>query len=97
MYKERESRLKSLHQEEMEELTSRLRVANDKLLTAKADHEDDLERERERRLKDLARQADDHRRAVEDLRSEYAATLDKVKELKAYELNSTRDAADVTK
>ena len=68
MYKERESRLKSLHQEEMEELTSRLRVANDKLLTAKADHEDDLERERERRLKDLARQADDHRRAVDDLR-----------------------------
>ena len=54
-------------------------------------------RERERRLKDLGRQSDEHQQAVEDLRREYMATLDKVKEIKTYQLDSTRDAAQVTK
>ena len=54
-------------------------------------------RERERRLKDLGRQSDEHHQAVEDLRREYMATLDKVKEIKTYQLDSTRDAAQVTK
>ena len=54
-------------------------------------------RERERRLKDLARQSDEHHQAVEDLRREYMATLDKVKEIKTYQLDSTRDAAQVTR
>ena len=44
LYKEKEARLKSLHQEEIEDLTRRLALANDKLLTVKADHEDELER-----------------------------------------------------
>ena len=44
MYKEKETRLKSLHQEEIEDLARRLALANDKLLTVKADHEDELER-----------------------------------------------------
>ena len=54
-------------------------------------------REREKRLKDLARQSDEHHQAVEDLRREYMATLDKVKEIKTYQLDSTRDAAQVTR
>ena len=48
-------------------------------------------------MKDLARQSDEHHQAVEDLRREYMATLDKVKEIKTYQLDSTRDAAQVTR
>ena len=48
-------------------------------------------------MKDLGRQSDEHQQAVEDLRREYMATLDKVKEIKTYQLDSTRDAAQVTK
>ena len=97
VYKEKESRLRSLHQEEIEDLTHRLRVANDKLVTAKAEHEDELEAERERRVRDLARQSEEHCRAVESLRAEYMTALDKVKEIRARELDSLKDATDITR
>ena len=97
VYKEKESRLRSLHQEEIDDLTHRLRVANDRLVAAKADHEDEMEAERERRVKDLARQSEEHTRAVEALRTEYLDALDKVKEIRAREINSLKDATDVTR
>ena len=97
MYKEKESRLRSLHQEEIDDLTHRLRVANDRLVAAKADHEDEMEAEREKRVKDLARQSEEHTRAIEALRTEYLDALNKVKEIRAREIDSLKDATDVTR
>ena len=96
-YKERENRLKTLHDEELEELHLRLRQANDRLMTTKADHDEELERERDKRLRDLAKQSEEHQITVDNLRAEYIAALDKFKELKSYELDSTKDAKDVSK
>ena len=97
VYKEKETRLRSLHQEEIDDLTHRLRVANDKLVAAKVEHEDEMESERQRRVKDLARQSEEHCRAVEGLRTEYMAALHKVKEIRTRELDSLKDATDITR
>ena len=97
VYKEKETRLRSLHQEEIDDLTHRLRVANDKLVAAKVEHEDERESERQRRVKDLARQSEEHCRAVEGLRTEYMAALHKVKEIRTRELDSLKDATDITR
>ena len=53
--------------------------------------------ERERRRHDLHEQSEDHKATVDTIRADYAVLVDKIKEIKAMELEASNEARDSSK
>ena len=61
------------------------------------EHQKELEAEKERRRRDLHEQSEDHKSTVETIRADYAVLVEKIKELKAMELEASIEARDSSK
>lgn len=97
MYKKREERLNSSHEEEMEDLQKRIRHWVQRCQEQSDDHHNELENERERRRRDLKEQSEDHKQTVETIRADYNVLVDKIKELKSLEFEATVESRDSAK
>lgn len=96
-YSRREQRLKAAHEEEMAEMQKRIQHWVLRNQQMSEEHQKELEAERERRRKDLAEQSQDHKATVETIRADYSVLVDKIKELKAMELEASLEAKDSSK
>ena len=95
--KQREERLKAAHEEEMVEMQKRIQHWILRTQQMSEEHQKELEAERERRRRDLQEQSEDHKATVETIRADYTVLLDKIKELKAMELEASLEARDSSK
>ena len=95
--KQREERLNAAHEEEISEMQKRIQHWMQRTHEMAAEHQKELEAERERRRRDLHEQSEDHRATVDTIRADYAILVDKIKELKAMELEASIEARDSSK
>ena len=80
-YKEREDKIRKLHEEEIKEVEQRLLVVKDRAKSDLEEYREDIEFERQRRITDLQRQQEEHQEVIEALKNEYSSNLQKMKEI----------------
>ena len=80
-YKEREDKIRKLHEEEVKEVEQRLLVVKDRAKSDLEEYREDIEFERQRRITDLQRQQEEHQEVIEALKNEYSSNLQKMKEI----------------
>ena len=59
-YKEREERMRKLHEEEIKEVQERLSLVKDRAKADLEEYQEDIQFERQRRVTDLQRQQEEH-------------------------------------
>lgn len=94
---DREKRLKAAHEEEIAELQNRIQYWVQRTQQMAAEHQAELDAEKERRKRDLTEQSEDHKVTVETIRNDYAILVEKVKELKTMEFEAALEAKDSSK
>ncbi|XP_059099177.1 fas-binding factor 1 homolog isoform X1 [Tigriopus californicus] len=91
-FRRREDRIRQNHSEEVEDLEKRI---GDLVVKSKEDHESfrtEIEVERQRRRQMLQDQTEEHQEAIQMLRSEYTIALDRIRDLKRFEVDAQKDA-----
>ena len=89
--------MNAAHEEEIVEMQKRIQHWVQRTQQMADEHQKELEAERERRRRDLHEQSEDHRATVDTIRADYAIRVDKIKELKAMELEASIEARDSSK
>ena len=78
------------HEQEIEEMKERVLHLKQRAKSDLDEYQEDLQFERQRRITDLQRQHDEHEEAMQTLKSEYSSALQKIKELKLHEIDTSK-------
>ena len=78
----------------MSEMQERLLHVKQRARAHLEEYKEDVQFEHERRITDLQRQHEEHQDAIEALKLEYTTALQKIKDVNAFEMNTSKDAEE---
>ncbi len=97
IFKEREERIRESHADEIKTYQAKIRQLTERAKVVAQEHQEELDIERKRRVKELQEQSEDHKITVETIRRDYMVLVDRIKELKDLESDAAIEARDSSK